>query len=298
MALRFGISFAPNHPKEVAEWCRVSEDCGFERVGLVDSQSIYRELYVSCTAGLQASKSITIGPRVTNALTRHPTVTASAMATMAELAPGRVFAGIGTGDSALINIGMRPIKLKALGEFVSCLRALMRGERVLYQGSELQLTWSKADLPIYVSAHGPKTLEFSGQHADGIVYGDGVGKEIVEDALSSVASGAVIAGRSIEDVDIWWGLCGNVGNSREEAMTQIKMLLAAKANHLARFPIRINTCRRNFAKSSSEFTKATAISSIRNPARIPPTPAWSLRAAWKATWPGVMRSSELLKIAS
>ena len=77
MALSFGISFAPNHPKEVAEWCRVSEDCGFERVGLVDSQSIYRELYVSCTAGLQATKSITIGPRVTNALTRHPTVTAS-----------------------------------------------------------------------------------------------------------------------------------------------------------------------------------------------------------------------------
>ena len=236
MALSFGISFAPNHPREVAEWCRVSEDCGFERVGLVDSQSIYRELYVSCTAGLQASKSITIGPRVTNALTRHPTVTASAMATMAELAPGRVFAGIGTGDSALINIGMRPIKLKALGEFVSCLRALLRGERVLYQGSELQLTWSKADIPIYVSAHGPKTLEFSGQHADGIVYGDGVGMEIVKDALSSVAGGAAKAGRSIEDVDIWWGLCGNVGNSREEAMTQIKMLLAAKANHLARFP--------------------------------------------------------------
>lgn len=236
MGLSFGISFAPNHPKEVAEWCRASEDCGFERVGLVDSQSIYRELYVSCTAGLQASKSITIGPRVTNALTRHPTVTASAMATMAELAPGRVFAGIGTGDSALINIGMRPIKLKALGEFVSCVRALMRGERVLYQGSELQLTWSKAEIPIYVSAHGPKTLEFSGQHADGIVYGDGVGKEIVKDALSSVATGAAKAGRAVEDVDIWWGLCGNVGNSREEAMTQIKMLLAAKANHLARFP--------------------------------------------------------------
>jgi 5,10-methylenetetrahydromethanopterin reductase len=236
MALSFGISFAPNHPKEVAEWCRVAEDCGFERVGLVDSQSIYRELYVSCTAGLQASKSITIGPRVTNALTRHPTVTASAMATMAELAPARVFAGIGTGDSALINIGMRPIKLKALGEFVSCLRALMRGERVLYQGSELQLTWSKADIPIYVSAHGPKTLEFSGQHADGIVYGDGVGTEIVKDALLSVVTGAAKAGRTIEDVDVWWGLCGNVGNSREEAMTQIKMLLAAKANHLARFP--------------------------------------------------------------
>ena len=236
MALTFGISFAPNHPKEVAEWCRAAEDCGFERVGLVDSQSIYRELYVTCTAALQASKTITIGPRVTNALTRHPTVTASALVTMAELAPGRVFAGVGTGDSALINIGLRPIKLAALGEFVKCVRALMRGETVQYQGSEFHLTWSGTEIPIYVSAHGPKTLEFSGQLADGVIYGDGVGKEIVADALSAVGRGAANAGRRAEDVDLWWGLCGNVGNGRQEALTQIKMLLAAKANHLARFP--------------------------------------------------------------
>ena len=236
MDLTFGISFAPNHPREVAEWCRAAEDCGFERVGLVDSQSIYRELYVSCTAGLQASKSITIGPRVTNALTRHPTVTASALMTMAELAPGRVFAGIGTGDSALINIGLRPIKLAALGEFVKCIRGLMRGERVQYQGSEFHLTWSRTEMPIYVSAHGPKTLEFAGQYADGVIYGDGVGKEIVADAVSAVNRGAAKPGREVDSVDVWWGLCGNVANSRREALAQIKMLLAAKANHLARFP--------------------------------------------------------------
>ena len=236
MALTFGISFAPNHPKDVAEWCRVAEDCGFERVGLVDSQSIYRELYVSCTAGLQASKQIIIGPRVTNALTRHPTVTASALVTMAELAPGRVFAGVGTGDSALINIGLRPIKLAALGEFVKCVRGLMRGETVQYQGSEFRLTWSGTEMPIYVSAHGPKTLEFSGRLADGVIYGDGVGREIVADALSAVSRGAANAGRRVEDVDVWWGLCGNVGDSRQEALTKIRMLLAAKANHLARFP--------------------------------------------------------------
>jgi len=236
MALTFGISFAPNHPKDVAEWCRAAEDCGFERVGLVDSQSIYRELYVSCSTSLHASKNIKIGPRVTNALTRHPTVTASALVTMAELAPGRVFAGVGTGDSALINIGLRPVKLAALGEFVRCIRGLMRGESVQYQGSEFRLTWSGIDIPIYASAHGPKTLEFSGEHADGVIYGDGIGNEIVADALSAVGRGADRAGRRVQDVDVWWGLCGNIGYSRNEALSQIKMLLAAKANHLARFP--------------------------------------------------------------
>ena len=76
MTISFGISFAPNHPRDVSEWCRVSEDAGFERIGMVDSQAIYRELYISCVAGVQATKSIQLGPRVTNALTRHPTVTA------------------------------------------------------------------------------------------------------------------------------------------------------------------------------------------------------------------------------
>jgi 5,10-methylenetetrahydromethanopterin reductase len=236
MAVTFGISFAPNHPKEVAEWCRAAEDCGFERVGLVDSQSIYRELYVCCTAGLQRSETIKIGPRVTNSLTRHPSVTASALATMAELAPGRVFAGVGTGDSALINIGLRPVKLGALGEFVTGLRALLKGEHVSYQGTDIRITWSRVDMPIYVSAHGPKTLEFSGRCADGVIYGDGVGKEIVADALSSMARGAAQAGRQPGEIDVWWGLCGNLGKSRSDALTQIKMLLAAKANHLARFP--------------------------------------------------------------
>ncbi|HEY1373361.1 MAG TPA: LLM class flavin-dependent oxidoreductase [Candidatus Binatia bacterium] len=236
MALTFGVSFAPNHPKEVAEWCRAAEDCGFERVGLVDSQSIYRELYVTCTAGLQATRRIQIGPRVTNALTRHASVTASALVTMAEISDGRVFAGIGTGDSALINIGMKPVKLAALGEFLTTIRALMRGETVQRNGTEMRLTWGKADIPIYVSAHGPKTLEFAGRHAEGVIYGDGVGQEVVNDALRSVATGAAAADRRVEDVDVWWGLCGNIGDSREKALSQIRMLLAAKANHLARFP--------------------------------------------------------------
>ena len=236
MPITFGISFAPNHPKNFMEWCRAAEDSGFERVGVVDSQSIYRELYVTCTAAIQATRSIKLGPRVTNALTRHPTVTASAIVTLNELAPGRVFVGVGTGDSAVINLGMKPARLSLFGEFVVCLRSLMRGETVSYQGSELRQTWGKAELPVYIAAHGPKTLEFAGQFGDGVIVGAGVGEEVVRDAFSSIARGAASSGRKLEDLDIWWALSAHVADSREEALTVIRMLLAAKANHLARFP--------------------------------------------------------------
>jgi 5,10-methylenetetrahydromethanopterin reductase len=236
MAMTFAISFAPNHPREFAEWSQASEDAGFERVGVVDSQAIYRELYISCAAGIQATKTVQLGPRVTNALTRHPTVTASAMLTLNDLAPGRVFVGLGTGDSAVFNIGYKPVKLAVLGEFTVCLRALMRGERVLYQGNELRITWGKADIPIYIAGHGPKTLELAGQYADGVVVGTGVGADVVRDAYRRIAAGAARSGRKLEDLDVWWGLSAHVGKSREEALSVIRMMLAAKANHLARFP--------------------------------------------------------------
>ena len=236
MALSFGISFAPNHPREVSEWCRASEEAGFERIGMVDSQAIYRELYISCVAGTQATKSIQLGPRVTNALTRHPTVTASALLTLNELAPGRVFAGLGTGDSAVFNIGLKPVKLAALGEFTACLRALLRGESTNYQGHELKLTWGKADIPIYIAGHGPKTLELAGEYADGVIVGTGVGEDVVRHAHASIGAGAARAGRKLDDLDVWWALSAYIGNSSDEALSVIRMLLAAKANHLARFP--------------------------------------------------------------
>jgi 5,10-methylenetetrahydromethanopterin reductase len=236
MVFSFGISFAPNHPREVSEWSRASEDAGFERIGMVDSQAIYRELYVSCVAAAQATKSIQLGPRVTNALTRHPTVTASALLTLNELAPGRVFAGFGTGDSAVFNIGLKPVKLAVLGEFTACLRALLRGDSANYQGHELKLTWGKADIPIYIAGHGPKTLELAGQYANGVIVGTGVGEDVVRHAHASIRAGAARAGRKLDDLDVWWALSAYIGNNRAEALSVIRMLLAAKANHLARFP--------------------------------------------------------------
>jgi 5,10-methylenetetrahydromethanopterin reductase len=216
MAMSFGISFAPNHPRELSEWCRASEDAGFERAGVVDSQSIYRELYVSCAAAIQATKSIQLGPRVTNALTRHPTVTASALLTLNELAPGRVFAGFGTGDSAVFNIGLKPVKLAALGEFTACLRSLMRGESAQYQGNKIKVTWGKANIPIYIAGHGPRTLELAGQDADGVIVGTGVGADVVRDAYAAIAAGAGRSGRKLEELDVWWALSAYIGNSRED----------------------------------------------------------------------------------
>src|SRR5918992_4419848 len=103
MTVRFGITFLPNAPREFIEWCRVAEETGFDIIGIADSQSLYREVYVSTTLCAVNTSRIRFGPRVINPLTRHPAVPASAAATLEELAPGRTMLGLGIGDSAVYN---------------------------------------------------------------------------------------------------------------------------------------------------------------------------------------------------
>jgi 5,10-methylenetetrahydromethanopterin reductase len=234
MKISFAVGFAPGHPREFGDCCKTAEECGFEKIGVVDSQSIYREVYLSCAVAARSTSQILFGPRVTNPVTRHATTTASALLTLNELAPGRVFAGVGTGDSALANIGMRPVKLAALGEFVVTLQKLLQGESVEQAGAHLQLTWGKAHVPIYMAAHGPKSLELAGAVADGVIIGTGVGKELVRDALDALRRGAAQSGRSLESLDIWWHLGAHMAESRDEASAAIRFNLASKVNHLLR----------------------------------------------------------------
>ena len=68
---------------------------------LPDSQLRRRDTYVLLAAAAQATSDIGLGVLLTNPVTRHPSVTASSIATIDELAPGRVELGWGAGDTAV-----------------------------------------------------------------------------------------------------------------------------------------------------------------------------------------------------
>ena len=77
MTVRFGITFLPGPPRDFVEWCRAAEAGGFEMIGIADSQSLYREVYVSTTLCATNTTRVRFGPRVINPLTRHPAVAAA-----------------------------------------------------------------------------------------------------------------------------------------------------------------------------------------------------------------------------
>jgi 5,10-methylenetetrahydromethanopterin reductase len=168
-------------------------------------------------------------------VTRHPAVAACAAATLEELAPGRTLVGIGSGDSAAFNVGLRPASLAGLREYVEAIRDLLGTGSATYRGARATLTWARAAVPLYLAASGPKTLRLAGQIADGVVIRTGITPEIVRDSIAHVQAGAQAAGRDGRAIDLWWWPDVNVAASYAEGVEEIKMSLAAAGNHLSRF---------------------------------------------------------------
>src|SRR4029450_10132983 len=123
-ATRLGLLCLPRSVAGAVADARLAEDVGFELVGVADSQSVFREMYATMARCAQATRRVRIGPSVTNPITRHPAVAASGIATVDEIAPGRAFFGIGSGDSAILNLAERPATLADMRAYVAAVRAL------------------------------------------------------------------------------------------------------------------------------------------------------------------------------
>jgi 5,10-methylenetetrahydromethanopterin reductase len=172
---------------------------------------------------------------VINPLTRHPAVAACAAATLEELAPGRTMLGVGTGDSAVDNIGLRPAKLAEMSEYVRTLRELLSNGQSRYQGAPCKLTWwNGTRIPIYLAASGPKTLQLAGEIADGVVINTGLTPDIVRDSIAQVRIGCERAGRDIGEVDMWWLPLTCVDDDYQRALHKVAPTLASAGSHLTR----------------------------------------------------------------
>jgi 5,10-methylenetetrahydromethanopterin reductase len=236
MTIGFGINFMTTAPpSEVVGWAQAVERGGYDILGLADSPSLCRDVYVVLALCAAATERVRLGPRVITPLMRHPVVAASAAATLEEVAPGRTMLGLGTGDSAAHNIGARPVSLAALRDYALAVRGLLEAGRAEHAGATARLTWSRARVPLFLAASGPRTLRLAGAIADGVVIRTGIAPEIVRDSIAQVRAGALAAGRDPAAVDMWWWPDASVADSYREAVGEILMSLAAAGNHLSRF---------------------------------------------------------------
>ena len=188
-----------------------AEQRGFTHAWLYDSQMLFSDVYASLALCAVGTKRIFLGPGVTNPASRIAPVTACAMASLNELAPGRAILGIGTGNTARRTLGMPAARLAQLREHVEVCRTLLGGGTADYQEGARrrkirflnpQGGWIDIAhrIPIYIAASGPKSLELAGELGDGVILFGTVSPSLVDFALRHVRQGAERAGRRLADI--------------------------------------------------------------------------------------------------
>ena len=202
MKISVGI-YPSGVPTDIIASARLADEMGFSTLWVLDSHLLFHEVYTLLGALAVSTERIRLGTAVTNPLTRHPTVTASAFSTLAELSGGRATLGISVGDSALKSMNFEVARMATLAETVALCRKLLRGEAVSCgEGTMAQLPRIAPPVPIYVAATGRKMLELAGRIADGVILMNGVAPELICEAVRIVRGGTRATEREQESVRI------------------------------------------------------------------------------------------------
>jgi len=207
--VKFGIEFVPREPYwRIIYYTVQAERGGFSNLWVTDHFN-NRNVYVTLSTAAVYTNKITFGSGVTNPYMVNPVFTAQAIATLNELAAGRVVLGIGAGDkTTLESVGMEMQKpLTAVQEAVEIFRKITSGENVVYKGEVFKTAGAKflfkpkGKIPVYVGAQGPKMLELAGKIGDGVLINACHPKD-VEYAVNCVKEGVSAAGKKFNEVDV------------------------------------------------------------------------------------------------
>ena len=170
------LSCALPPSRDLPAHARVAEELGYERVWVYDSPALYGDIWLALGRVAEATTTIGLATGVAIPSLRHVMVTASAIASVDELAPGRLIAAFGTGFTGRRAMGRPPMRWADLATYVTQLRALLAGEVVEVDGVPCQMIHSPGfaparpiDVPLLLAPMGPKGFAVTTELADGVV---------------------------------------------------------------------------------------------------------------------------------
>lgn len=186
------------------------EELGYDTAWAPDSQMIWSDAYATLALAAHHTSRIRLGTGVSIAGTRLAPVTAHSIASVAKLAPGRTFLGIGTGHTAMRIMGSRPMKAAAFRDYLRCLHGLLNGEEVEYAppggGDPQPIKFGDRELgcieldqpvPVYVAANGPKALKAAGAYGEGRVCAGAEPLGVFARNIDIAKAGAEEVGRTL-----------------------------------------------------------------------------------------------------
>ncbi|HWM03984.1 MAG TPA: TIGR03842 family LLM class F420-dependent oxidoreductase, partial [Actinophytocola sp.] len=179
------------------------------------------------------TKSMVVGPMVTNPSTRDWSVTASLFATLNDMFGNRTVCGIGRGDSARRVIGQKPASLAVLGDSMHVIRELAEGREAQLHGAPVRIPWVRdGRLEIWMAAYGPKALKLVGEQADGFIL-QTADPAITRWTIESVRAAARDAGRDPGGITMCVAAPAYVGDDLAHQRDQLRWFGGMVGNHVA-----------------------------------------------------------------
>ncbi len=225
MTLKIGYKASAEQfgPAELAAYALLAEEVGLDSVTVSDHYQPWRlrgghapnaVVWLSYVAA--RTERVTLGTSVLTPTFRYnPAVIAQEFATLASLAPGRVFLGVGSGE-ALNEVAVGSVadwpdfkeRFARLREAVSLMRRLWSEDAVTFDGDYYTTRdariFDRPDLPVpvFIAAGGPMVARYAGRAGDGFICTSGKGRELYADELiPAVAQGRAKAGRTGEPIE-------------------------------------------------------------------------------------------------
>lgn len=213
-----------------------AEDHGFSSAGFVDSPLLGGDPFVCLALAAQATTSMRLGTFLAIPSLRQAATTATAIATVNKLAPGRTFLAMGTGFTGRAVFGLPRISTNRLREYAQQCRGLLDGEEIIHRegGHEQPIRFGHTEgryvdtdshIPVLIAADGPKALAVAGEAGDGWVitlqYSNVMqnAAEVFAGSWAQVQAAAAAAGRSLDDAYKMYSACVCVLEPGESAVS-------------------------------------------------------------------------------
>ncbi|TDT98290.1 5,10-methylenetetrahydromethanopterin reductase [Streptomyces sp. 846.5] len=154
----------------------LAEELGYARVWIFDSAPLWEDPFVHLALAAQRTTRIGLGTAVLVPDQRSVLAMASGIATIARISDGRFRPCFGTGFTARLAVGQRPMTLQALADYVTALRQLLAGKTTVVDGRPVRMLHADGlaeprpiEVPLWLSVFGPRGAALATEVADGII---------------------------------------------------------------------------------------------------------------------------------
>jgi len=189
---------------------KIAERLGVESVWVTQLPNS-RDAALVLAAYAHATPRLAFGTAVLPIYTRHPTAMVQMAATLDEMSGGRFILGLGVSHKVTVE-SMWGLHLEhpatAMREYLEIVRTSLRDGGCSIEGKHFTAHWAysgprRAEMPVFISALGPRMLELAGEEADGVVLWMCSPAYIRDHVVPAVTAGRQKAGKTMDGFEIF-----------------------------------------------------------------------------------------------